>query len=166
VKLEEEMVGFGMHVDEISQHLEITPPFLMIDYVKEVIPGKSAIGVKKLTSDDWFFDCHLKRELAMPGTLQIEAMLQTLVLTIYTIEGHRGKLSFVSKICTRLFSKVSPGDPLFIHANLNSFRRGIAEGVAVGEINEKRVCEGEFTLISPHELPRPHGSRPSGNPQL
>ena len=146
------MKGFSLNLDEISQYLNITPPFLMIDYVKEIIPGKSAHGIKKLTEDDWFFKCHMQRELAMPGTLQIEAMLQTLVLTIYTIEGHKGKFSYISNINTKLFSKVSPGNQFVIYADLLSYNRGIAKGVAVGKIDDSTVCQGEFTLISPHDM--------------
>ena len=127
----------------------------MIDYVKEIIPGKSAHGIKKLTENDWFFKCHMQRELAMPGTLQIEAMLQTLVLTIYTMEGHKGNFSYISNINTKLFSKVSPGNQFVIHADLLSYKRGIATGVAVGKINNAIVSQREFTFISPHDMPRP-----------
>ena len=149
------MKGFSLSTDQIIEYLEITPPFLMIDYVQEIIPGVSAHGVKKLTKDDWFFKCHLQRELVMPGTLQIEAMLQTLVLTIYTMEGHKGKFSYISNINTKLFSKISPGNQFDIHADLLSYNRGIAKGVAVGKINDATVCQGEFTFISPHDMPRP-----------
>ena len=127
----------------------------MIDYADKIIPGKSAHGIKKLTEDDWFFKCHMQRELAMPGTLQIEAMLQTLVLTIYTIEGHKGKFSYISNINTKLFSKVSPGNQFVIYADLLSYNRGIAKGVAVGKIDDSTVCQGEFTFISPHDMPLP-----------
>ena len=147
--------GFNLNIDQIMQYLEISPPFLMIDYVKEIIPGKSAHGIKKLTENDWFFKCHMQRELAMPGTLQIEAMLQTLVLTIYTMEGHKGNFSYISNINTKLFSKVSPGNQFVIHADLLSFKRGIAKGFAVGKINDSTVCQGEFTFISPYDMPRP-----------
>ena len=149
------MERFSLNIDQIAQYLEISPPFLMIDYVKEIIPGKSAHGIKKLTEDDWFFKCHMQRELAMPGTLQIEAMLQTLVLTIYTMEGHKDKFSYISHINTKLFSKISPGNQFVIHADLLSYKRGIAKGVAVGKINDSTVCQGEFTFFSPHEMPRP-----------
>ena len=91
----------------------------------------------------------------MPGSLQIEAMLQTLVLTIYTMEGHEGKPCFQISENTEFFSKVSPGNQFFIHANLLSYKRGIAKGVAVGKINDSTVCRGEFTFISPHDMPRP-----------
>ena len=149
------MNGYSFNIDQIIEYLEITPPFLMIDSAKELVPGKSAHGIKKLTQDEWFFKCHLQRELVMPGVLQIEAMLQTLVLTIYTMEGHQGKFSYISNINTKLISKISPGNQFVIHADLLSFKRGIAKGVAVGKINNSKVSQGEFTLISPHDIPRP-----------
>lgn len=155
------MKGFSLDINEISQYLEISPPFLMIDYVNEIIPGISVRSIKKLAKDDWYFKCHMQRELAMPGTLQIEAMLQSLVLTIYTMDGHRGKLSYISNINTKLFSKVSPGNELVIHADLLSYNRGIAKGVAKGKIKDSTVCLGEFTFISPHDLPHPKVNQPS-----
>lgn len=147
--------SFSLDNNQIEQYLEISHPFLMIDYVEELIPGKSAHGIKILTEDDWFFKCHMPRALVMPGTLQIEAMLQTLVLTIYTMEGHKGKFSYISNIKTKLFSKIFPDNKFVIHADLISYKRGIANGVAVGKINNVRVCQGEFTLISPHDMPVP-----------
>ena len=149
------MQGFSLSADQITEYLEITNPFLMIDYVQEIIPGVSAHGVKKLTEDDWFFKCHLQRELVMPATLQIEAMLQTLVLTIYTMEGHKGKFSYISNINTKLFSKITPNNQFNIHADLLSYKRGITKGVAVGKINNTKVCQGEFIFASPHDMPRP-----------
>jgi len=157
MKQEKAMEGFSLNIDEISQYLEITPPFLMLDYVDEIIPGKKAHGVKNLTDDEWFFKCHMQRELAMPGTLQIEAMLQTLVLTIYTMEGHEGKFAYISHMNTKLYSKISPGNQFVIHADLLSYKRGMAKGVAVGKVNDETVCRGEFTFVSPHDVPRPHG---------
>ena len=149
------MNGYSFNIDQIIEYLEITPPFLMIDSAKEIVPGKSAHGIKKLTQDEWFFKCHLQRELVMPGVLQIEAMLQTLVLTIYTMEGHQGKFSYISNINTKLISKVSPDSQFDIHADLLSYKRGMAKGVAVGKVNDTKVCQGEFTFISPHDIPRP-----------
>ena len=143
------------NTDEIINYLEITPPFLMIDYVEKIIPGKSCYAIKKLKQEDWFFNCHLEKEKLMPGVLQIEAMLQTLVLVIYTMEGHKGKLSFVTDVSTKLLSKVSPNSQLDIYADLLSYKRGIAKGFVKTKVNNIKVCEGEFTLISPHDMPVP-----------
>ena len=103
------MERFSLNIDQIAQYLEISPPFLMIDYVKEIIPGKSAHGIKKLTENDWFFKCHMQRELVMPWTLQIEAMLQTLVLSIYTMKGHKGNFPIsviLTQNCFQRFPRV------------------------------------------------------------
>ena len=149
------MKDCSLNIDEIMEYLEITPPFLMIDYVERLIPGKSCYAIKRLNKDDWFFKCHLEREKLMPGVLQIEAMLQTLVLAIYTIQGHKGKLSYVTDISTKLLSSISPDSQLDIYADLLSYKRGITKGVAVGKINNAKVCQGEFTYISPHDMPLP-----------
>jgi len=123
--------------------------------VEKIIPGKSCYAIKKLKQEDWFFNCHLEKEKLMPGVLQIEAMLQTLVLVIYTMEGHKGKLSFVTDVSTKLLSKVSPNSQLDIYADLLSYKRGIAKGFVKTKVNNIKVCEGEFTLISPHDMPVP-----------
>jgi len=145
----------SFNTDEIINYLEITPPFLMIDRVEKIVPGKSCYAIKKLKHEDWFFNCHLEKEKLMPGVLQIEAMLQTLVLAIYTMEGHKGKLSFVTDVSTKLLSKVSPDSQLDIYADLLSYKRGIAKGFVKTKVNNIKVCEGEFTLISPHDMPVP-----------
>ena len=145
----------SLNNDEIINLLEIKPPFLIIDRVNKIIPGKSCYAVKKLKKEDWFFKCHLEREMVMPGALLIEAMLQTLVLTIYTLEENKGGLSYVTDITTKLFSKVSPDSQLDIYADLLSYKRGIAKGIVKAKVNNKNVCQGEFKLISPHDMPTP-----------
>mgnify|MGYP000226908668 CR=1 FL=1 len=149
------MKELSLNINEITDYLEITPPFLMIDYVERLIPGKSCYAIKKLKKDDWFFKCHLEREQIMPGALQIEAMLQTLVLVIYSIKGHKGKLSYVTDISTKLLSSVSPDCQLDIYAVLLSYKRGVATGEVKIMIGNKNICQGEFKLISPHDMPLP-----------
>lgn len=138
--------------EEISNYLDITTPFLMIDKAVDVIPGKTATGVKILSEKEWFFNCHLHKDKVMPGTLQIESMLQTLVLTLYTLDGHYGKYSYITAVETKLISKIYPGYPLIINAELISFKRGVGKGLASGMINNSIVCHGSFTLVSPHLL--------------
>jgi 3-hydroxyacyl-[acyl-carrier-protein] dehydratase len=145
----------SLNTEQIMEYLEITPPFLMIDHVNDIVPGKSCHAIKTLKKDDWFFKCHLEKDKIMPGVLQIEAMLQTLVLSIYTIKGHKGKLSYVNEISSKLLLSVTPGSQLDIYADLLSYKRGIAIGDAKILIDNIKVCEGKFTLISPHDMPLP-----------
>ena len=149
------MDGFSLNNKELVQTLGIIPPLLMIDYAEAIIPGESARGVKNLSDKEWFFKCH-PSGLAMPGTLQTEAMLQTLVLAVYTMEGHKGKYSFITQINTKLISTVSINDQFVIHANLLSYRRGLAKGVVEGKVKDKTVCKGNYIFFSPHEAILPH----------
>ena len=59
---------------QLSNLLRITDPFLMIDEVKNIIPGKSGDGYKHLKKNSWFYKCHFVNEPIMPGTLQIESI--------------------------------------------------------------------------------------------
>ena len=71
---------------DLNQILEIQqnrPPYLMMDYATNVIPGISSEGYKDL-NDDWFFDVHWKGDPNMPGMLQIEALVQ---MSAYETEG-------------------------------------------------------------------------------
>ena len=67
---------------DLIKILKITDPFLLLDKVEKIDPGKNGIGVKVLKDDEWFFKCHLIGEPIMPGTLQTEAMLQTIISKI------------------------------------------------------------------------------------
>jgi len=146
----------SLNTEQIIDLIEIKPPLLMVDYVKEVIPGKSCHSIKVIKKEDWFFDCHIERKMIMPGVLLIESMLQTLILAIYTMDGHKGKLTYVTDINTKLLSKVLPDSKLHIYANLVSCNRGISKGNAKIKVNEIEVCKGEFTFLSPHNMPIPN----------
>ena len=149
------MQGISLSKIEISDLLKITTPFLFIDHVDCLIPGQSARSHLSLKKEDWFFECHLPSEQVMPGTLLAEAMLQTLVLTIYTLEGHHGKPSFVVEMQIKVLSKISPEMKLIIEAKLISYKRGVAKGEVMILAGNEQVCEGYFTYVSPHALPRP-----------
>ena len=66
----------GSTVDMIDVHriMEMIPhryPFLMIDKVTEVSPGKYARGYKNLTNNEWFFPKHFEGNPNMPGALPV-----------------------------------------------------------------------------------------------
>ncbi len=150
------MTNIKLNTNQIIKYLKIKPPFLMIDTVESCQPGKTCNATKLLKKDEWFFKSHLETEQIMPGVLLIEAMLQTLVFTIYTQKGHKGKLSFVNSISSKIFSKASPGNKLDIYADLHSYKRGISQGYALIKLNKINICEGNFKLVSPHELLTPN----------
>ena len=80
---------------EILEYQQNRHPYLLIDFVDEVIPGKSAKGYKYLEKDEWFFKVHWPQDPNMPGMLQIESLVQMCALSLLTMPGNKGKLVYL-----------------------------------------------------------------------
>ena len=123
----------------------------MIDFVEEVIPGKSAKGYKDLKDDEWFFKVHWPKDPNMPGMLQIESLIQMCALSLLTMPGNKGKLVYlISADKLKFQKKIIPKDRLDIDTKINSYNRGIAKCQGVGRVNNKLACSAEFTIVLPH----------------
>ena len=87
-------------VERIMQMIPHRYPFLMIDRIVDVIADKSAIGIKNVSINEYFFQGHFPRHAVMPGVLLIEAMAQTAaVLVVHTLgPAFEGKLVYFMSI--------------------------------------------------------------------
>ena len=143
---EKRLVNLG--IAEIKNYLPNRYPFLMIDRVKEVIPGKSAIGFKNVTVNESYFQGHFPNSPLMPGMIQMEALFQMLSFTVLTIDGNAGKAVrgvFADKL--RLKERVFPGSRLDIEADLKEWDGKNGKGNVQGTVNGKEVCSAEFQFI-------------------
>lgn len=128
-------------------------PYLFVDYITEVIPGKICNGYKDLKEDEWFFNVHWPNDPNMPGALQMESITQTAAISILIIPEFRDQTMYVvSANHLKFFSKVLPNSRLFIKTEIINFKRGVANIKGAGFVNEKIVCSGEFNLILPDEI--------------
>ena len=138
---------------EILEYQQNRPPYLMIDFVDEVIPGKSAKGYKDLTEDEWFFKVHWPEDPNMPGMLQIESLVQMCALSLLTMPDNKGKLVYlIAADKIKLQKKIIPNDRLIIETTVNSYNRGIAKCQGKGEVDNKLACSAEFTIVMPHVI--------------
>ena len=101
---------------EILEYQQNRPPYLMIDFAEEVIPGKSARGYKDLTEGEWFFKVHWPGDPNMPGFLQIEALVQMCALSILILPGNS-----VSSEMNVDFSKNNKRFELFSENEINNY---------------------------------------------
>ena len=138
---------------QILEYQQNRPPYLMIDFVDEVIPGKSARGYKDLNLDEWFFKVHWPEDPNMPGMLQIESLVQMCALSLLTMPGNKGKLVYlISADKIKLKKKIVPNDRLIIETKIISYNRGVAKCEGKGKVNDKLACSAEFSVVLPHVI--------------
>ena len=146
------MSGFKLDLKGILEYQQNRQPYLMIDYVEEVIPGRSAKGYKDL-KHEWLFKVHWPKDPNMPGMLQIEALVQMCALSILTMPGNKGKVMYLTSANNMKFiKKITPGDRFYIETKIKSFKRGLAICEGEGFFKKQLACKAEFNLILPDEI--------------
>ncbi len=147
------LMPLKLNVNEIHEYEQNRPPYRMIDFAEEVIPGISAKGYKLLNEDEWFFPVHFPGDPNMPGMLQIEALVQMCALTVLTLNGNKGKVVYLlSANNIKLKRKVLPGDRLYLDTKLLSWKRGIGNCTGTGSVNGEISCQADFQIVMPDIL--------------
>ena len=129
-------------------------PFLMLDVVEQVIPGKTAKGFKNLSWNEWYFPNHFPGNPNFPGALQLEAMAQLLTVAITTLPGLKGMITHAISHKVSFHREIIPGDKLELEANVLQWKRGIAKGTAIGNVNGELACKAEMVITIPEILNR------------
>jgi beta-hydroxyacyl-ACP dehydratase FabZ len=138
---------------EAKEILKILPhryPFLLVDRILEVDPGKRVVGQKNVTINEQFFVGHFPGEPIMPGVLIIEMMAQAGGVMLLTIEENQGKLAYLAGVEKARFRKpVLPGDTLIAEITLLRARASMGWVKASATVDGKVVCEAElaFALV-------------------
>ena len=130
---------------EIQRIIPHRYPFLLVDRVLELEPGRRAVGVKNVTMGDPFFQGHFPDYPVMPGVLIVEALAQVGAVALLTTEEYRGRLALFAGIDKVRFKRqVKPGDVLRLEVELAQVRRGIGTGNGTATVAGELACRGEF----------------------
>ena len=138
----------SMDIDEIIRYLPHRHPFLLVDRVTWIEPGKAIRGIKNVTVNEPFFPGHFPDFPVMPGVLVIEALAQLASILAYKATGHTpadGTIIFFAGIDDARFRRqVRPGDQLVLEAEVQKLVRGIGKFAARARVDGQIVAEANL----------------------
>ena len=107
-------------IEQIQKFIPQRFPFLLVDRVKELHPGRSIVALKNVSCNEPFFQGHFPGKMIMPGVLIVEAIAQAGgVLLYHSIPDPQHTFVVLSKIDNAKFRRpVVPGDQLKIEAEI------------------------------------------------
>lgn len=126
-------------------------PMLLVDRIVETVPGKRAVGIKRVTSGEWASGAPGGTSTAgeMPHLLVVEALAQlTAAILVGLIDGASGAVGYFLGIDhVRFRGAVTPGDELRLEVELVQFRRGMCRTRGVARVGDTVVVRANMTTV-------------------
>jgi len=137
------MAGFSKQkIKQIIPHRE---PFLLVDEVLEMDPGKKIKAIKQVSEEEYYFKGHFPSNPIMPGVLMVESIAQAGAISLLSLPEHKGKIALFAGIDRVRFKKlVKPGDRLEIEVECLQFKRGIGKARGWIRVDGKLACSAEI----------------------
>ena len=133
---------------EIREIIPHRYPFLLVDKIIELEPGKRAVGIKNVSANEPFFQGHFPEYPIMPGVLIVEALAQTAGIAVAILEENKGKLGVFAGIDSMKFkNQVLPGDVLLLEADILFSKLGLIKAKVKASVDGKIAAEGEIKFV-------------------
>ena len=135
---------------DINQIQKILPhryPFLMIDRVIKVDPGKTLTAIKNVSVNEPFFEGHFPHHPVFPGVLMLEciaqasAILASLMIDATASGKHVYLFAGVDK--ARFKRPVGPGDQLFIDIEFVKHIKKLWRCVGTIKVDGELTCSAD-----------------------
>lgn len=149
-----ESVGITIDLAEIQALIPHRYPFLLIDRIEKVQLGESAVGIKNVTLNEWYFQGHFPDHPIMPGVIIIEALAQTaaaLVMKSLAAQNNvqkPGDMVYFMSIDEAKFRKpVVPGDVLQLKVVKERARGPVWRFKGEAWVGDQLTDEATFTAM-------------------
>ncbi len=137
-----------MDIHQILEHLPHRYPFLLVDRVVDLVPGKSIHAYKNVTINEPFFVGHFPHHPVMPGVLIMEALAQAAgILSFKTMEEKPSPdtvFYFAGIDDARFKRPVMPGDRLDLHVEIERQMRGIWKYVTEARVDGQLAASAKL----------------------
>jgi 3-hydroxyacyl-[acyl-carrier-protein] dehydratase len=160
-KLTEESVGqstakfspidFG--ISKIKDCLLNKYPWLFLDRVLDIKPGKHVVAQKNFTYNEAYFPAHFPGAPSVPGFIQMESCMQCFLLTFLSLDGYKRRETADEVLNNVLIKRqILPGDTLEMHATLSNFSSGLAKGRVESFVDGEAAVSFDVMAVVVDEL--------------
>ena len=133
--------------EQIKELLPHREPFLLIDEVTALDPGKKCVAVTYIKADDFWFKGHFPEYPVTPGVLMLEMLAQTGGICAASLPENKGKLGLFAKIDKAKFRRqVVPGDVLTLTTEILKMKAGVCVCSAVAKVGDELAVSAELTF--------------------
>jgi len=140
-----------MDIHQILEHLPHRFPFVLVDRVLEIEPGKKIKAVKNVSINEPFFPGHFPHHPVMPGVLIVEALAQAAAILSFKTGNFMpsdDSVYYFAGIDKARFKKpVSPGDQLILEVSIDRILKGIWKYNCSAYVDGKLVAEADIMCI-------------------
>ena len=132
-----------LYIEEIMKLLPHRYPFILIDRIIDMEPGKRCTALKNITMNEPYFQGHFPNQPVMPGVLILESMAQAgAFLVLNSVEDPLTKNMFFSAVEKAKFRKpIIPGDQVRIEMELLKIRMNAVRLRGIAFVDDKIVTE-------------------------
>jgi len=140
-----------MDIHQILKHLPHRYPFVLVDRVLELEPGKKIKAIKNVSINEPFFPGHFPHHPVMPGVLIVEALAQAAAILSFKTGNYMpsdDSVYYFAGIDKARFKKpVSPGDQLILEVSIDRILKGIWKYNCSASVDGKLVAEADIMCI-------------------
>lgn len=142
-----------MDSGEIRNTLPHRYPFLLVDRIRELEPGRRIVGFKNVTINEPFFQGHFPDRPVMPGVLILEAMAQVGGVLAFKSDPRGGRpVVYMTGVDKAKFRKpVVPGDQVRFEIEVLKRRSPFWKMRGAAYVESDLVCEAEITAMVTEE---------------
>lgn len=142
----------SLDIEAIIRRLPHRFPFLLVDRVLEMVPGKSILALKNVSFNEAHFVGHFPQHPVMPGVLVIEALAQAggvLAWESANAEEQRVTILYLAGLEeVRFKHPVTPGDQLMLKAELTKRKRGVWIFECIAQVDGETAAEARILMVT------------------